>query len=261
MRETIVLVAALAMFMAAGVGWADDGDLDVDVNATWVSKYIWRGLDKLDDKAAFQPSVNIDLYDTGFSFNTWASFAGSSKGGGTTSTVDAEEWNYTLTYSGSAFDGEAYKTDYALSWVYYDYPDAPTKDTDAQEFNLLIALPDICGFQGLVPSYQIIYGWPARGGGANRETEGFVHVFGLGYELPLQLENPVTFSAAAVYNDGTYGAAVDHDWSHILWGLSTSIHCPMGGVLSPGIYYQTSMDDSVNPEDELWTGLSYTISF
>jgi hypothetical protein len=70
------------------------------------------------------------------------------------------------------------------------------------------------------------------------------------------------FSADAVYNDGTGADSVDHDWSHILWGLSTSMTCPVTGAkVTPGIWYQTSMEDTVNENDEFWGGLSYALTF
>ena len=267
MKKGMIVVTVMMLFSMAGVGHAVEtefGELGVDVDVTWVSKYIFRGLDMLDDKAAFQPSINFDLFDTGLSFNLWSSHAGSS-GTSTTSTVNAEEWRYALTYAGSVLDGEQYKTNYALSWVYYDFPDMASKDADRQEFNLAVSLPDLCP-AGIVPSYTVIYNWPAKGGGANRATEGYIHVFGLGYDLtvpgflPDNPEQALSLIAAAVYNDGTYGEGVDHDWSHILWGVSTSIDLPYGS-LTPAVYYQTSMDDSVNTEDEFWCGISYGFSF
>jgi hypothetical protein len=268
MKRGMIVVTVMMLFSVAGVGQAVEteyGELGIDVDATWVSKYIFRGIDKLDDKAAFQPSINFDMFDTGLSLKVWSSFAGASKNGGMVSTVDAEEWNYVLTYANSAYDGEQYKTNYALSWVYYDYPDVASQDADSQEFNLALSWPDVCP-GGVVPSYQVIYNWPAKGGGLVRDSAGYIHVFGLGYDLAVEgflPDNPeqvLSFIAAAVYNDGTYGTTIDHDWSHILWGVSTSIDLPYGS-LTPAVYYQTSMDDSVNTEDELWCGISYGISF
>jgi hypothetical protein len=269
MKKGIIAVTVMMLFSMAGVGYAVEteyGELGVDVDATWVSKYIFRGIDKLDDKAAFQPSINLDLFDTGFSFNLWSSFAGSSKGGGSTSTVDAEEWRYALTYAGSVLDGEQCQTNYAVSWIYYDYPDMASKDADSQEFNLALSWPELCP-AGIVPSYTVLYNWPAEGGGAtHRATAGYIHVIGLGYDLtvpgflPDNPEQVISLSAAATYNDGTYGAGIDHDWSHILWGVSTEIEMPYG-TLTPALYYQTSMDDSVNTEDEFWVGVSYGFSF
>jgi len=267
MKTGIIAVTVMMLFSMAGVGYAVEteyGELGIDVDATWVSKYIFRGIDKLDDKAAFQPSINLDFFDTGLSFNLWSSFAGSS-GTSTTSTVNAEEWRYALTYANSVLDGEQCKTNYAVSWVYYDYPDMATRDADSQEFNVALSWPEICP-AGVVPSYAVICNWPSKGGGLVRETAGFIHVFGLGYDytvpgfLPDNPEQVLSFSAAFVYNDGTYGSTVDHDWSHILWGFSTPIDLPYG-TLTPAVYYQTSMDDSVNTEDEFWCGISYGFKF
>ena len=269
MKKGTIVVTVMMLFSMAGVGHAVEteyGELGIDVDVTWVSKYIFRGIDVLDDKAAFQPSINFDLFDTGLSFKVWSSHAGAS--GDTQagiSRVDLEEWRYTLTYAGSVLDGEQYKTNYALSWVYYDRPDVASKDGDLQEFNLALSLPDLCP-AGIVPSYTVIYNWPAQGGGFVRDSAGYIHVFGLGYDLsvpgflPDNPEQVLSFIAAAVYNDGTYAETVDHDWSHILWGVSTSIDLPYGS-LTPAVYYQTSMDDSVNTEDEFWCGISYGFSF
>ena len=268
MKKGIVAVTTMVLFSMVAVGHAvetEAGELGVDVDVTWVSKYIFRGIDKLDDKAAFQPSINLDLFDTGFSFGLWASFAGTSKNGGSKSTVDAEEWRYILTYANSALDGQQCQTDYAVSYVYYDYPDMASWDADTQEFNVALSWPNLCP-AGIVPSYVIVNSWPSRGGHANRAQAGFIHVFGLDYGLPVggflpdNPEQALNFSVAAVYNDGTYGAGVDHDWSHILWGISTSIDLPYG-ALTPAVYYQNSIEDTVNTKDEFWVGISYGFGF
>jgi uncharacterized protein (TIGR02001 family) len=254
MKKGIVLVTAM-MLCSMGMAYAEIG---IDADVTWVSKYIWRGIDKTDDKAAFQPSVNFDL-GNGLSASVWSSQPASSKGGAAISNVNAEEWRYILTYSNSLWDGETYATNYAVSWIYYDYPDMASKDADFQEFNVGFAWPDLCTM-GIVPSYTYIYMWSAKGDGlAAAAGGGPIHVFGLGYDLAIaELPNPLSLGAAAVYNDGTFG--VDHDWSHILWSVSTSFDCGPGSF-SPAVYYQTSMDDSVNTEDEFWCGISYGFSF
>ncbi len=268
MKKGIVLVTVMMLFGMSGVIQAVEteyGEIGIDVDVTWVSKYIWRGFDRLDDKAAFQPSINLDLFDTGFSFNVWSSFAGASKNGGRTSTVNAEEWRYTLTYANSLFDGESYVTNYAVSWIYYDFPDMASKDADLQEFNVDFSWPEACPF-GVVPHYQAIYLWSAEGDGAARDYEGFIHVIGVGYDLAMEgflPDNPeqiLSFTWDITYNDDAGARDVDHDWSHMLWGLSTDIDCGPG-TLTPAIYYQTSMEDTVNTEDEFWVGISYGLSF
>ena len=111
-----------------------------------------------------------------------------------------------------------------------------------------------------MPRYTYIQMWSAKGDGAVAALGGGpIHIFGLGYDLAVaELPNPLSLGVAGVYNDGVLG--VDHDWSHILWSVATSFDCGPG-TLSPGVYYQTSMDDSVNPEDEFWCGISYGLSF
>ncbi|KKK89549.1 hypothetical protein LCGC14_2731970, partial [marine sediment metagenome] len=147
------------------------------------------------------------------------------------------------------------------SYIYYDFPDVASNDADQQEFNIGFSWPEICPF-GTVPSYTIVYIWSAEGGGANRDIEGFIHVFGINKDIEVDcLENPVSFSWDLTYNDDAGRANVDHDWSHTTFGLSTSFDGIGSGTLTPGIFYQISMDDSVNTQNELWTGISYALSF
>ena len=270
MKKTILLVAVV-IFATSGVSWALEDGLGVDVNAKWVSKYIWRGFDRLDDVAAYQPSVNVDLYGTGFSVGIQATMAASggtiraADGGG--SRVNAEEWIYTVAYSDSVYEGEMYKTNYTLAWLYYDFPDMATKNADFEDILLAMSWPDICP-AGVVPSYTIVRTWAAKSGSPIRRISGWAHVLGLsyGYTCPEMPELPLTLTSEIVYNDGVGagGAGVgniDHDWTHIVLGVSSSIDVPAGGKIMPGLYYQISMDDSVNTEDELWAGISYGISF
>ncbi len=274
MKKGMIVVSAIVLFSMVGVGHAVEteyGDLGIDVDATWVSKYIWRGLDWYDDKAAFQPSINFDFFDTGLSLNVWASWPGASTPGYLGYGPD-EQWHYTLTYANSILDGEQYKTNYAIGWRYYNFADMSNKVLDMQEFFAALSWPDICP-AGIVPRYTAIWMWPSKSNNlANQalsalglgDVTGWIHIFGLGYDLtvpgflPDNPEQVLSFSADMVYNDGVLG--VDHDWSHILWGVSTSIELPYGS-LTPAVYYQTSMDDSVNTEDEFWVGISYGVGF
>ena len=180
MKKGIVLVTAMMLF-SAGMACAE---VAVDADVTWASKYIWRGIDKTDDKAVVQPSVTFDL-GNGFSANVFSSQPGSSKGGAAVSNVDAEELFYTVTYSNSLFDGEAYVTNYSVNWIYYDFPDRGSKDADLQEFLFAFVWPEICP-AGVVPSYIYGWSWASKGGGAAADNGGFAHVFGLNYDLEVR---------------------------------------------------------------------------
>ena len=266
MKKGILLIVVV-LLSTAGLIQAQEDKLGITLDATYVSKYIWRGIDKLDDVSAFQPSINFDIGDTGLSFNVWASYAGSgglTRGG--TSRVNLTEYDYTVAYKFDLYEGQSYATNVTANYIYYDYPDEPSKVRDAQEMGVGFAWPNLCP-AGVVPSYYVGKIWESRSDSAlTGEFGGWVHVFGLGYDLtvpglaPDMTEQVVSLSFAAVYNDGFAGATVDHDWSHILLGASTSFDIGPGSF-APGLYYQISMDDSVNTEDEFWTSLSYTVSF
>lgn len=256
-------VAILMCVVGTGAVWAAENKLGVDVEAAWASKYIWRGVDQLDDVAAFQPSVNFDLWGTGFSTKLWTSYAGSDTEG-----LAADvEYDYSITYANSVMKDDAMQVDYAFTYTYLDYPKIASEVADFQDVYLALAMPNIFP-GGFVPRYAVAYSWSGRPGptpgaltGRSDGAAGFVHFVGLDYNFKLG-EQPLTLCADAVYNDGTYGDNVDHDWSHIVWGLCVPYKCPLTGAkVTPGFYYQTSMDDSVNTEDEMWISLSYKFSF
>lgn len=261
MKQWMVIMMGVVLGSAA---WAAEGKLGVDVEAAWASKYIWRGIDQLDDVAAFQPGINFDLWGTGFSTKVWASYAGS----GTEEVAADIEYDYSLTYANALNKGDAMQVDYALTYTYFDYHKISSDVADFQDLALSMAMPKVFGESGFVPKYTVAYSWSGRPGptpgaltGRSDGAAGFVHIVGVDYNFNI-CQQAFTASADAVYNDGTYGDSVDHDWSHIVWGLSTSFKCPFtGGKITPGFYYQTSMDDSVNPEDEMWVSLSYKFSF
>ena len=155
MNKARILLITGILLCVAGISQAQEADgakLGIDVDTTFVSKYIWHGFDLLDDKGAFQPSVNVDLWGTGLSVNFWGSIplsAGYSSSGGF-SRVDATELDYTIAYDCTIFDDEAYATDVTTNWIYYDFIDQASRTGDAQEFGLGFSWPNICPF-GLVP--------------------------------------------------------------------------------------------------------------
>ena len=265
MKKSILLTAMVLLVMT---GLAQAQELGIDIDATYVSKYLWRGFDILDDVSAFQPSININFGDTGFSFNLWTSYAGS----GGNNRVNLTEYDYTLAYGNTLFEGETYATDFTANYIYYDFIDQPSRGSstvpaiaDTQELGVAFAWPNVCPM-GIVPSYYVGKIWESRSNSTlGKNYGGWIHIFGLGYDLAVPglidtADQIISISAAAVYNDGYAGATVEHDWSHIVWGASTSIDYGPG-TFTPAIYYQTSMDDTVNTENEFWTSMSYTISF
>ena len=261
-RKKILLIAGILLCIAAGTQAqeADEARLGVDLDATWVSKYLWHGFDLFDDKAAFQPSVNVDFWGSGFSFNYWASIPCSS------GLVNLTEYDYTVAYDRTVFEGEKYATDVTANYIYYDFPDEPDRAADGQELGVGFAWPNILP-AGVVPSYYVGKIWASKSDSdLGSDFGGFIHVFGLGYDLtvpgilPDTSEQTLSLTADLTYNDGYGSATAEHDWSHATLGISSGFEIG-GATFTPALYYQISMDDSVNDEDEIWVGLSLTYRF
>jgi hypothetical protein len=230
------------------------------IDLSYTSEYIWRGFDLLDDGGAFQPSANFDL-GGGFSANLWMSYADCH---GETHD-EATEYDYTLAYSGTVYEDCPWKTDYMVGWRYYDYIKQNSKDGDMQEVFATAEMPRL--FDGtIIPHAAVFQMWSAKSGSdvAVRDAGGTIYLMGFNYPFVLDPmpSLPLTFSWDIVYNDGTGNADVDHDWSHMVWGLSTKMTCPLTGAkIVPAIYFQNSFEDSVNNEDELWGAISYSFGF
>ncbi|MHC4124048.1 MAG: TorF family putative porin [Planctomycetota bacterium] len=262
MKRGILLITVVLMCLA-GMALAEEGKLSGTIDVTYVSRYIFRGIDTYrEDHSAIQPSINLDLYGTGFGIGVWMSQANGS------GQVNNEEIRYTIHYGNSLFDAESYKIDYALGWTYYNFPDNPRKAKDNEEVFGAFSFPNLLPC-GVVPSYTYIHVWQAEGGNGCgfRKCGGPLHVFGLGYDLAVPgfisetAEQILHLSAATVYNDGTYGAGVDNDWSHAVFGISTGFDIGNNLTFTPGFYYQSSWEDSVNTSDDYWTSLNLSYAF
>ncbi|MHC4475604.1 MAG: hypothetical protein ACYTEL_08155 [Planctomycetota bacterium] len=278
MKKEGVLLVAVIVLGAAGFCQAQEGELSGSVGLTYVSEYIWRGFDYfLSDRSAYQANAAIDLGETGLGLNlSWIRPFSSGR-------ENAETASVGLSYGSSVLEGETYVTSCTVGWVYYGFPDEPRsggrpfprgQGADMQEMFLSLAWPEICP-AGIVPSYTVVMMWPSESGSRVNENQGWAHIFGIGYDFQiagLMAETPeqtVHVSAAMVYNDGMMpGVAVqplsgttDHDWSHAVLGVSTDFDLGNELVLTPGFYYQSSWEDTVNPEDEYWVSLGLAYSF
>ena len=267
-----ILLAAVILLSAGGLTRAQEGVLSGTADLTFLSSYIWRGYDWFHNNGtALQLGIDLDFYDTGFGLkllNTRPNNSGN--GVFEIPNQDLERVDLTLYYGNTLFEGETYVTNYTVGWVYYNLPDNSSNFGDMQEFFASLSLPELCP-AGVVPSYTIICMWPSESNSVwnqalsadGRSVSGWLHVVGLGYDLtvpglvPEIPEQVLHLSMDLVYNDGVIGA--DHDWSHAVLGGSTEFDLTEDLTFTPALYYQASMDDSVNDEDEFWVtlGLSY----
>jgi hypothetical protein len=258
--KKMMLVALVVL--ASGAAWAAEDKLGVDMDLTWASKVLYRGMDVGDNKAGFMPSATFNLWGSGFSTNIMGYWAGAESNGAEWA-LPTEKYVYSFTYANSFNKGDAAQVDYNLTYAYHDYYAHNSSWNDFQDLSGTFSLPKMFG--DFVPHYTYAYTWSGRPGptpgimapSGLHGGAGFYHIVGVDYNFKL-CQQPITFCAEATYNDGAFAA--DHEWSHITWGARTAFKVGPGTFI-PGIYYQTSMDDSVNNNDELYTVMSYKISF
>lgn len=257
MKKSMIRIYGLSIVFLATIVYGQGNEVDVTLTNDFVTKYIWRGYDRFDDHASWQPSLDLDL-GAGWSTNFWyAQPIGSGS-------ENVTELDYTLAYNNTVMEDEWYETAYIANYVYYDFP----KDNggahlsgsdlvgDAQELSIKMAFPKVFDgiVEGLTPSYYISKFWLSQGG-----NSGAFHILGLDYAITCPVTSlPILLEADVTYNDGVLGS--DHDWSHFTYKASTSIDVT-GMNVRPYIAFQQSMEDSVNKEDEFWVGVSTSVNF
>ena len=268
MKKMILLITIIAVCSVSVAAPASDSKLHGIVDATYVSRFIWRGCDSYgQNHSAFQPSVDLDLFGTGFGVYVWSSRANSSG-------FENSEWlTVTPYYKGMLWGDEVYATAYKIGYTYFGFPDEPQKgssvgDGHFQEVFAGFAWPKIFGGK-LVPSYLAAASWPSRSDAFNSENGGWAHVFALNYDIMVGgLINPdetqkLQLGVHTVYNDsvGPMGSSIDHDWTHAVFTVALEFPINKSLTFTPSFNYQSSWDDSLNTQDEYWTGLSLSYKF
>lgn len=270
---TVALVGLLGATVAQGGG--EDGGLHGTIDVTYLSKYVWRGFDIYNDKSAVQPSINLDLFGSGFGISAMGHRANSSG-----YEMMGERWDYTLYYYNHLGDNGPLACNYRLGWVYYNYPDMSSHTTgsiDLQELQGIFSFPNLLGVERLVPTYVLVKLWPGNSGTlvgtrspSGGTASGWAHIFMLDYAFPIcgaqgeRGEQILRLHTDVTYNDGVGpgGQNIDQDWSHAVFGVATDFEMGNGFVLTPGVYHQVTMDKSINPDkDETWVTLSATYKF
>lgn len=282
MTKKAIVLTVIILLSAACFVKAQEGKLSGTLDFSYLTSYIWRGFDVYGpgSHGAYQTGLDLDLFGTGVGMNfRWSRCTDDDY-------ENSEGLDFGLYYNNTIYEDETYATDYRIGWVYYSYPDEPRDGSpnntrgmaaDMQEFSTKLSWPNVCPV-GIVPSYTIVSLWPSVGNSRARNNAGWLHIFGLAYDWPvagLIGETPqqnIHLTAEMVYNDGaapgvvpgtgtTTASKIDHDWSHAVFGISTDFDLGNNFAFTPGFYYQSSWDDSVNSQDETWFALSVKYKF
>jgi hypothetical protein len=269
-----LIIAAVLFVLCISFASVAQEELSGKVDVTYLTSKIWRGFDYYaDDHSGVGTTVDLDLYDSGFGVKLY--YARAINGG----FENEQDLAGTLYYGNSLMQGQSNQMDYTVGWTYYGYPDEPRSGgtngeaADMQELFASFAWPNLLEC-GVIPSYTVLTMWPSEGDSQARSNSGWAHIFGIDYPWAVNCpmtnkERIINLSAKAVYNDGVApgivtggtSGSVEHDWSHAVFGASTDFAFADNMKFTPGVYYQSSWEDSVNTEDEYWASMNLSYSF
>ena len=230
----------------------------MQVSGTVQSKHMWHGFDLMDGHPVFLPVATMILGETGFS----AKVIGVCAIGGDVSQRD--ELDGALFYTRDFLAEARWATHATLDYFYYGKPRISSQRADAQEVGLGLSWPKLLGDGAPVPSYYLGRLWPTEHDSLVSGISGFLHVFGLTYNLavpnPGTQDQPQLFKLYSdlTYNDGFGGAG--HGWSHMTFGTSTDLTAGKV-IITPALNYQVSLKNSLTPENGFWGGVTFTYRF
>jgi hypothetical protein len=244
-----------AVLIASGAAPAAE-KLGVTAEMKYLTKWLSKGARAYGSHGALFKKVDVDLYGTGFGFNVTHRNATSS------GYVDKQRFDYRPYYKNVLFEEKPCRMDYNISAGYEHYPGlARNRANTTYEWIFAFSWPKLLGW-GLKPSYTAHYEYPAGSDYDHSDITGWVHRFGLARDFNSGLiDQPITICSEIAYTDGLGGRAVDHDWSYMNVGASTKLQIAQKLAFIPAVYFQKSMDDSVNEHDELYATLAVRYTF
>ncbi|MCH7783607.1 hypothetical protein IID62_11140 [candidate division KSB1 bacterium] len=235
----VLMNTALIIIILFFTGIPVKAQVSVSGSVAFVTKYIWRGYNIVDDPA-IQPSLDFGFGESGFSANVWYS-AGLSK---RDKNGAADELDFTLDYSTSLANGAAI----SLGFIYYTFPNQDNFDFGDH------ATPEIYaaftpGVPYLSPTLTLYYDFNL--GDDLYATIGIDHTAEAG-------EGSVGASALLAYNNGQFGA--NSGFSHV--ELSVFAAIPAGAFeIAPSLTFFGLFEDTVNPDNEIYFSLNVGWSF
>ena len=254
-RVSVLLIVAISLSTTSPVQ-AEEKKLGVTLDFTYMSKWLTRGVEGYGQQGAIFETINLDLWGTGFGA------AVSHQEATASGWVAKERFNYDVYYRNSLFKDEAYQTDYKIRWRYKHYPRLPRTAKNAQEWKADFSWPKILPIKNLTPYYTVYYECAAGSDYKNHDIAGWLHIFGLSYDLNMpKFPEPIRLSADAAYRDGLGGKPYDHEWSHATFGISTKLKITNNLFFIPELYHQLTMDSSVARRDITYCILTMRYKF
>jgi hypothetical protein len=239
-----------------------EGEIDFELSSTFLSRHMINGIDMTDDHGVVIPTGTVIFGDSGFSAKVIHVYPISNN------LVASIENNYAAFYTGSFLEDTPWATHFTLNYFYFGKPNIGGHKNDAREIGSTFFWPQFykLGNGYITPNYYVGHFGASKSNSNIRNSEGFIHIFGLNYDFevsefwPSGDKQAFRLSGNISYNDGYAGAVIEHDWSHAVLGISTSIQ--KGNLtITPMLNYQISMEETVNTQNELWSGINVTYRF
>ena len=265
MRDAKLLVAVTGMIMCIG-GMTlaeEDAELGFEVTSDFVSEYIWRGQDLVDDWV-FQPGVAVSYGALTASF--WGNMDMTDENG---SNGEFSEIDLTLDYSGQVPGMDI--LGYSLGMINYDFPVNGSADDTTEVYaglNLDVpASPAVTFYRDVDETKDGLYISVGVG-------HSFENVFELGPDTPVGVDIGATLGwANTAYNKFYWGAAPD---ASTIGGemndlvLSVGFPFELAGLsFSASINYVTLVGDDIRKtdaygkgrDDSLIAGIGFSAGF
>lgn len=247
----VLLVAVIIMAACSSAAFAGEDSPSVNVDLTFGSRYVWRGLILTDDPV-LQPSLTIGYKK--LSLNVWANNDLTDKGASGESEIT--ELDYTLDYSSSVD-----KFSYSLGVIQYTFPDVGEGTTE---------LYGSIGYDFVVsPTLTLYYD--------TDEAGGIYANLGLGYSLPLpevaEVSPSLVLSGSVAYATSNwnefYYSVDDSAFVDLLLTATLTVpvdnHITVSPYLSYSLLLDSKLEDAANAagsdEDPFFFGVTLSITF
>jgi len=242
-------LAAVATARAEEPEAAPQKDWSVELDLTYNSKYVWRGLNLTDDPV-FQPSVTFAW--KGLSLNVWGSMDLTNVNGNNN---EFNELDYTLDYS-----GEWEMLSYSVGAIRYHFPNTAFPGTTEVYGAVGLGVP-------LSPTLTVYADVD--------EADGYYGTFSVGhtFENVVQISEMVgvsiDLSASVAYADSDYNnfyfGVDDSGFVDALFAIGVPIAIGDHVTVTPSVNYSNVLDsdlaNAAGRESNWWSGVSVAFSF
>ncbi len=259
-----IIIISMPLLSQSSNSESEENSIKVYSELNLLSKSIWHGWDISNDQAVYNPYVGVKLWQTGFELGFWASIP-----------IDRtksfnDDLEFMFRYQDVKNENSRLEMDFHGFINFIHCPNnntfkyRPTIDNDLQlgikqlwKLNLGLALNKLIpvGRNYLIPSINMYNFQPA---GSADFLPGSVFDISLLYVLPITEKISYSISGTGSYHYRVFGV---EDWGCILFVSKIKYKIQDTLFMSLSVDFQNSLNKDVNPEDEIWGGLSFGYSF